>query len=550
MSQVVIEILYPHRPAEGRRLGLGTYRIGRDGGDIALVDPQVSGVHGELRIDTTGVTYRDLGSTNGSFTLDGKRIERPIELQVGDRVLLGHCTLVLQSADLGPRGPLVRATSPARTILGPSAAQIEAEHAKSAATADEAVALPPPIYPVDPNAAIAPGARTHAPEQGGSKATQILGQSPLGRPQISTSAQPAARPVSPTWSAPLGAAPPRPQTDDPNSRERGYHPRGERAATSRDGTWPGPSDGHAATRTAGQPRPSREPSAQPLPLREPSAQPPAHAVREPVAEARPQPTTIDPDHGNPPPRAANFDSWPDDPGGLPVPSFEQDYAHMPFKQELKARLRDTYLQLKPHARPLIRLVAAIVLPCTLGTLFALFLPVVGGFAAGAISLAQLALLTFITLGVVAQYLLGVLYGEQVTLHEARTTHQAQQGPWAKTMLISGLVSALGAIFLILPALLLSWGVLGAYLIGQRRGVATSQRSLTLFLSAPRKVARALIIGLMPGLAVGLLSALLSIFGPFGVVLRVLLSGAATCALLPFGTLYALRLYREVHDPKA
>jgi diguanylate cyclase (GGDEF)-like protein len=66
--------------------------------DVSLPDVLgLSRFHGSLRYGDGGVTYEDLGSTNGSFVND-RRVVGPVKLESGDRLQLGplHFKLLLE----------------------------------------------------------------------------------------------------------------------------------------------------------------------------------------------------------------------------------------------------------------------------------------------------------------------------------------------------------------------------------------------------------------------------------------------------------------------
>lgn len=67
----------------------GTTRVGRaPDNHLVITEPAVSGHHLVVTNDSTGVTVRDLGSTNGTF-LNEQRIETPRPLRDGDLLRIG-----------------------------------------------------------------------------------------------------------------------------------------------------------------------------------------------------------------------------------------------------------------------------------------------------------------------------------------------------------------------------------------------------------------------------------------------------------------------------
>ena len=84
MALYTLYVQYAGRPPETKSFDKETIVIGRDVGDIALLDPQVSGRHAELRFQSGKLMFQDLGSTNGSFLPSGERVSGPIELGIGN----------------------------------------------------------------------------------------------------------------------------------------------------------------------------------------------------------------------------------------------------------------------------------------------------------------------------------------------------------------------------------------------------------------------------------------------------------------------------------
>lgn len=81
----------------------GTLTVGRgDACDIRLADSSLSRVHAELRVDG-GVTFVDLGSTNGSFVRDARVAPHsPVPLQPGVVASIGETLLIVRRSDTPP----------------------------------------------------------------------------------------------------------------------------------------------------------------------------------------------------------------------------------------------------------------------------------------------------------------------------------------------------------------------------------------------------------------------------------------------------------------
>jgi FHA domain len=92
-------------------------RIGRNQlNDIPIDDPFVSEWHGTIRFDDEGISYADLGSTNGSV-IDGLRLAKnaPTRLTAGSRILLGRIELAISGRpqDTGSRKTMAWGRLPA-----------------------------------------------------------------------------------------------------------------------------------------------------------------------------------------------------------------------------------------------------------------------------------------------------------------------------------------------------------------------------------------------------------------------------------------------------
>jgi hypothetical protein len=151
MGEYVFRIVYGDGRSEERSFPPGTWRIGREHGDLVLGDASVSSNHGELRIDPSGVTYADLGSSNGSFDLRQQRLTAPIVLAVGDGLKLGNTSVTLI------RRPVQTAPQPVAAV----------GHVP-ATVAMAAVPAPPPPPPPAPAPLVARSAAPSARDAGSS----------------------------------------------------------------------------------------------------------------------------------------------------------------------------------------------------------------------------------------------------------------------------------------------------------------------------------------------------------------------------------------------
>ena len=77
-------------------LALGKLTLGRSRKcDVSVSDPSVSRKHVSLTVGSGRVRLEDLGSSNGTF-VNGRRVEREIELHHGDRLRLGDANLLVE----------------------------------------------------------------------------------------------------------------------------------------------------------------------------------------------------------------------------------------------------------------------------------------------------------------------------------------------------------------------------------------------------------------------------------------------------------------------
>src|ERR1700723_694156 len=80
--------------------------IGRvNDADLLLLDEKISRKHAKISTHGGRVMIEDLASRNGTF-VNGGKISGAMELQEGDKIMLGSSTMELASvADLKPRVP-------------------------------------------------------------------------------------------------------------------------------------------------------------------------------------------------------------------------------------------------------------------------------------------------------------------------------------------------------------------------------------------------------------------------------------------------------------
>jgi pSer/pThr/pTyr-binding forkhead associated (FHA) protein len=140
--------------------------IGRqaEGAGSLANDIEISRTHARIRSEADGsFVIEDLGSTNGTY-VNGRRIDKPLALEVGDRIEVGASALVVQVGAIQPTpaasetvAPPSRSAEPAATDVAqevpaealpepapePAAAEVGQEPVGAGAGDDAAAALPP-----------------------------------------------------------------------------------------------------------------------------------------------------------------------------------------------------------------------------------------------------------------------------------------------------------------------------------------------------------------------------------------------------------------------
>jgi len=110
MSSCLFRIQFSDGRVEERPFPDGRFRIGRESGDVILADPSASSLHGELVVAASSVTYTDLGSSNGSFDAQNRRLSGPAALSPGQSVRVGTSVLTFLRPPAAPApGPALLA---------------------------------------------------------------------------------------------------------------------------------------------------------------------------------------------------------------------------------------------------------------------------------------------------------------------------------------------------------------------------------------------------------------------------------------------------------
>jgi len=363
MASYTLHIQYVDRPAETRTFTQAKVTFGRDSGDVVLHDTQVSGRHGEIIFENGTLRYTDVGSTNGSFLLQGQRVAN-IELTPGIALRLGNSLITVQVID----APNVAGKG--RTMIaGPGMA---------------------PGFPAPMRAAPPGGGATPVPRAGGPIPAPVPGPPPgafafAPTAQMQGPVPPGGMPgrPAPMAPAPMAPAPGRPAPMAP-----------------------------APMMPASQPSPvSQAPQAIPAPQPMPVPQPPGPPPGPPPGTMAGSPTA---------PMSAPASMMPATPSTMANDGAMPEGGVAAAPEDVVGAIKHALLRglevFTPVAAGATLLVAAVFVPLALlGQIFLQFLPLgVAGVLTLLLALAQLAALT-IVLPSLHRYILGAYLGEPVDL---------------------------------------------------------------------------------------------------------------------------------------
>ena len=123
----VSELVLTHEPSGSEsRIGSET-TIGREGCDLVLADAEVSRRHAVVRVNESGYSVEDLGSTNGTF-VNERGISGPTALSDGDRLQVGETVFVVKLA--AADATRLRATPPPPRQPTPRRPRARAAHSE------------------------------------------------------------------------------------------------------------------------------------------------------------------------------------------------------------------------------------------------------------------------------------------------------------------------------------------------------------------------------------------------------------------------------------
>ncbi len=382
MPSITLEIRKQGEPAKTMTLADGTYRIGRESGDIVLGDEQVSSTHGELKFESGIVTFTDTGSTNGSFTDAGQRIAAPHQMISGSGIRMGNCMLVLTQVVNPP-------PTAGKTAMAP------AVKPKVAPTVPVAVPVTPaasaPAAPPQPTPAPAtPPPAASAPE---------------------TSPQPTPAPVTPPPAAPAPAASPQP--------------------TPAPATPPPASPGPQAPPPPGyEPQVSSGPQAPPPPGYEPQTPPPVQAPPQGV-DAPPQGVDAPPQAADTPPNPAQES----EPQGV----FDVFIADLKWAAEtIKPHIVNMAMPIALLTLPIPILIAILNLLPLVGPVLALIISILSILASVPISLA----VVLFVYPLIARSMIALYRGEPVSLGAAWQDYKKDLGGNVLTTFVNTLIGGL------------------------------------------------------------------------------------------------------------
>jgi hypothetical protein len=447
MASFTLHIQYVDRPPETRTFAdRDRITLGRDIGDIALRDSQVSGRHGEITFQAGVLRYVDLGSTNGSFLLDGRRVST-IEMTPGMAIRCGNSLITVQMID----SPLA---GKGRTMIAGGGV---------APFGMPGGGMPPP------GGMPAPGG---APARSGGTVTGEA--DPHGIAYAPTSAMPAAMP-------------------------EGFAP----------------------------------------PVAQPPGAPPPGFPKPPTPAAPP-----------PPAEPEDFDGAPTNPGaapgpgggGVPMPTAPAGGNAALSGEDFVALYKQAWEFIKPVLVPASLIVGGITIPVALASGILGFIPVVGGVLAALLGLAQ-ALVMPLAVAALTRFLLGMHLNQPVDWMTAWKQQIANVKMVWLSFFVAGLIAGVGAIFLIIPGILLGAFIGPVYFCEGKRMVDINLRNLEITKQDPLLPIIAFIVA---ALGVALVIAvpvwILGLIPFIGGLLASVLTAAVTAVFMPFMISLSIILY--------
>jgi hypothetical protein len=490
MPTFTLVVQAPGRDPETRTFSGERTVVGREVGDLALHDNEVSGRHGEFFFEENELRYCDLGSTNGSFRADGQRLTTPTALHAGQSVRVGSCTLTVQGID-GLGGPTVPAARRARgtMVMGPGMLPTRpgsnlpptpvgagaAAGGVRAGIASGARELPPPL-PAPPRAAAAPPPSPAAPA-----------------PARPASGLPPPLPARGAGPPPVAAAAPPPPPPPPATAATP----GEDPAPSPAAVTPGVGAAAVAGEIVGGLRDAAERmGAEVLDL--------AHSLDEAAAAA---------------------------PGQDPVRSAKH------FLGTAVAVVRRDPVDALLLAGLFVAPITALQILAELGPIFGLLLAVV-----------QMVLgpLAAVTAG---RWALARLRGQSTDAVSCwRETLGRGAREWANALVFL-LVAGLGCLLFLVPGILVGIFAVPIYLVEGRQFVDVNLRNLELVQTQLGRVVKtalvALAFALVPGLAVAAVAWVLGKVPQLGGVMTTLVWAGLTLVAIPVGAVFATAFYEAV-----
>ena len=143
--------------------------IGREEGDLALEDLELSRRHAVVRRHANRLQVEDLGSSNGTF-VDGTRIEEPTLVGGGAEIRMGMTVLMVEGVlPVGSSGDEPEATGRGATRISPATTESTGGPAAPVTTAPAAPVTAAPAAPARPPEALpqvpaGPAGVFHPPE--------------------------------------------------------------------------------------------------------------------------------------------------------------------------------------------------------------------------------------------------------------------------------------------------------------------------------------------------------------------------------------------------